>query len=192
MLASICALRSVFGVGVQARQPPGTGRLPQVANAGFGQQLSAGRQEPRDEGLAHRLPRAAIGFGSRGFFVVFEPARGLQAVPAQSRGPFIEFERRGRGGAGQERDAQVPLDRLEMRQKFGLAEGVHMEFGPPLVEDLGRRAVVEPAVDLAAAAHAAAFDIGHLGVAHGHGHAAVAVLLHHFLAGEGQARFQRQ
>ena len=68
------------------------------SNASTGQQPAPRFEEPWDESLAHRLPRATVIIGA----LVAEPARHFQAAPAQARRPVLQFQRGRRGGLRQQ------------------------------------------------------------------------------------------
>src|SRR5438270_13779413 len=76
-----------------------------------------------------------------------------------------------------------------MRNQIGFGKILDPEFFAPPFQNLGGSAMIKTAVDLAAAAYAAAFDIGNFVTTEGNGLAAVAVFLQHFVNGKGPARF---
>ena len=65
-----------------------------------------------------------------------------------------------------------------------------LELPPPQLQNLRGRPMIEAAVDLAAAAHATALDVGHLVSAHRDGLPAVAVFQQHLRSRERRAGFQ--
>ena len=149
----------------------------QIVDPAAGEHPDARRPGARQERTAHALlgaGGAALGTGVRAA-TARRGTRNLLARPAHRPDAALEDLGALRVGARVEGDADLLLRPFEVfPQLRGTGVG-EVELALPAEQDLSGRAVPEAAVDLGAAAHAAAFDIGDRRGADDRRHATLAV-----------------
>ena len=171
------------GIALAASDPDDAiAALEQLQHGALGDHLRAGFDRAGKQGARHRLlDRSPVG-------LIAEHAAELDGAPSELRGAALEHRRRRRRSAGQQRHRQLALDRFGVAVEALRGELVDLVALAPLIGQLGRQAVVQAAVDLGAAADAAAFGIRDTRVAERGREPAVAVLRVHLFERE---RLQR-
>ena len=104
--------------------------------------------------------RAIVCFTPRPLLLVAEHARELDRSPAELRRAAFEHGRRRRRRAREARDGQLVLDAVRVAVERSGANSSISYVALPLLGELGGQSVVQPAVDLGAAADAAALGVG--------------------------------
>src|SRR5712691_3436626 len=77
-----------------------------------------------------------------------------------------------------------------MRRQFFLRDGFNAKLFAPVVQDVRGRAMIEAAIDFAAASYAPPFDVSHFIFPQSYRLAAVPIFLHHLFPGKWLARFE--
>ena len=154
----------------------------EAVDAVVGEQAGPGGGGPRQVRLGHAAPAAGRGVGAVG---VHHPAGDLLVAPAELGGAAAQ-RLAGRRLGARARSARTARARPRRRWRRGRPS---VEVGDavlvaPAGEDVLGRPAVEPAVDLGAAAGAAALGVGDGREAERGGHAAGAVLAVHLLERE--------
>src|SRR5204862_7581056 len=138
---------------------PPTGLLKYFQRAGLRKERATSTEKSWNESFCHRLPLSAELIRLDRTWRILEPPRYFERFPTKCLGAVLHFLPGAGTGRGHERHGKIVFAGAKVLLHFALTGIRQLVLRSPVLQNFRRGGMVQPAINLATAANAAALNI---------------------------------